>query len=115
MPREELPKWGFKDAIKLGAFTLSVITTDCVQVLFSLPKYFEGFVAKQQQDMCRVARYLTSGRCTGWGGRLGFNIFTKHWLASSKAKCVSILRQILSLAEYSHLLLVLGPRSQFHC
>lgn len=46
MPREELPEWGFKDAIKPGAFTLSVITTDCVQVLLSLPKYFEGFVAK---------------------------------------------------------------------
>lgn len=65
--------------------------------------------------MCRIAWYLTSWRYPGWGGRAGFNIFTKHWLASSKAKCVNILSQILSQANSSRLLLVLGPRSQFHC
>lgn len=47
--------------------------------------------------------------CTGWGGRAGFNVFTKHWLDSSKAKCVKILSQILSQANSSYLQLVLGP------
>lgn len=50
-----------------------------------------------------VVWYLTSWRCT------------EYRLASSKAKCVSVLSQSLSLASSSHLSFSLGPWKKHPC